>query len=87
VPDIEQGQADSKPDPVAWDTTAFRIAQEEKERWSCQAPEDAPPLVVFDEEIANVVNQDQDDCDCLQPVSVVNGVCAPDGGRGVVFCV
>src|SRR5207253_7734851 len=73
VPAVEQGQDDTEPDPVEWDPPGLRVAYEEEERRSRQASENAPPAVVPDEEMAEVVDRDQDDRGGLQPVGVVNG--------------
>ncbi len=81
VPAVEHGQNDTEPDPVERDGPGLRVAQKEEERRSRQASENAPPVGVFNEEIADVVNHDQDDRGGFQPVSVVNGVrCAQNLG-------
>jgi hypothetical protein len=73
VPAVEQGQDDAEPDPVERDPAGLRVADEEEERRSRQASENAPPAVVPDEEMAEVVDRDQDDRGGLQPVGIVNG--------------
>ena len=72
VPAVEQGQDDTEPDPVERDDPGLCIAQKEKEKWSCEASESAPPQVIFHEEITEVVNGDQDDRGGFQPVGAVN---------------
>src|SRR6202035_842435 len=69
----EQGQEDTEPDPVQRDGPGLRIAQKKEERWSRDASENAPPAVIFDEEIAEMADRDRDDCHGFQPVGVVNG--------------
>src|SRR6185436_14896825 len=71
VPAVEQSKAETEPDPGERNPLRFCIAQKEEERWSCQASEYAPPLIVLYEVVANVVHQNQNDCERLQPVSVV----------------
>ena len=74
VPAVEHGQDNAEPDPVERDRPGPRVTYQEEERWSRQAPENAPPFVVVDEEIANMVNGDQDDCEGLEPISVVDRI-------------
>ena len=84
VPAFEQGQDDTEPDPVERDGPGLRVAHKEEKRRSCQASENAPPAVVFHEEIAEMVNRDQDDCGGFQPVGVVNGARLCSRTRGVM---
>src|SRR3974390_1757479 len=87
VPAVEQGQADTKPDPPDRDSPGSRVAHQKKERRRSHASEYAPPLVVFCEEITEMVNQDQDDCGGLQPVGVVNWLSYAHWTRSAVhFC-
>ena len=74
VPAVEQGQDDTEPDPAERDGPGLRVAYQEEERRSRQASENAPPAVVFHEEMAEMVNRDQNDRGGFQPVGVVNGV-------------
>src|SRR6516165_12442364 len=67
VPTIEYSQADAKPDPAEWDGPTSRVAHQKKKRRGCHASAYAPPLVVFREEIGEVINQDQNDCGSFQP--------------------
>jgi hypothetical protein len=59
---------------VERDDPGLRVAYQEEEGRSCQAPESALPIIVFDEEIANVVDRDQDDREGLEPVGVVDRI-------------
>ncbi len=56
------------------DRSGLGVAHEEEERRSRKASENAPPAIVFHEEMADMVNRDQDDCGGFQPVGVVNRV-------------
>ena len=61
-------------DPVERDGPGLCVTHKEEERRSRWASKNAPPLIVFHEEMAEVVNRDQDDCGGFQPVGVVDGV-------------
>ena len=77
------------PSQIQWSGTVRVLckAQKEEEYRSRQAAENAPPKVVFHEEVAEVVNRDQDDRGGFQPVGVVNGVRCASRTRGAVrFC-
>ena len=62
------------PSQIQWSGTVrrLRVAEEEEERRSRQASENAPPAVVFHEEMADMVNGNQHDGGGFQPVGVVN---------------
>ena len=79
VPALEQCQDETEPDPVKWDGPGLRVAHEEEECRSRQASENAPPLVVFYEKIADMANRNRNDCDGFQPIGVVYTlVCSPN---------
>ena len=74
IPAVEQCQANTEPDPVERYLPGIRIAQKKEKHRRRETSESAPPLVVCNEEIADVVHGDQDDCYGFQPVGVVNGL-------------
>lgn len=80
VPAIQYGQYQSEPDPAERDSLGLRVAQQEEECRGCEATDDAPPLVVLDKEITEMVDRNQYDRNSFQPVGVVNG---PVSGHGI----
>src|SRR5271154_5213739 len=61
-----------QPDPAKRDGPGLRVAHKEEKRRSSQASDNAPPLFVVHEEIAYMVNRDEDDCGGFQPVGVID---------------
>ena len=84
VPAVQQGQKDSEPDPVERDESGPCVTHKEEERRSRQSSENTPPVGIINEKIAEVVNRNQNNCDCFQPVGIVNDRKCTLRTRGVV---
>src|ERR1700730_14337324 len=52
----------------------LRVAHQEEEGRSRKTPENGPPSVVLHEEVAEMINQDEDYGGGFEPVSVINCV-------------